>query len=151
MRFRNAAAVLAAGCLLAGCGGGDEKVNAPSETASGDEGEAKQALTNYAAAIAANDPGTACGHITTTAQQAAEEAVPDSTSCEDAHQTILSAFGSRREELADQLSAVEFDAKIDGETTELTSPRAPGRPLKMRREGGKWKLDQNTLTFNKSG
>jgi hypothetical protein len=142
--------VLAAACLVAGCGGGDEKVNAPSETASGDEGEAKQAMTNYAAAVSANDPAAACEHMTEFAKTEAEEAVPNSSSCEDAHRTVLSALGSRREELADQLSAVEFEVKVEGETAELTAPDRPSRPLKMRREGGKWKLDQNTLTFNRN-
>ena len=37
--------------------------------------------------------------------------------------------------------------KIDGDTAEMTSPKAPGRPLNMRREDGEWKLDQNTLTY----
>jgi hypothetical protein len=148
--LRNLAVVLAAACLAAGCGGSENKPpDAPSETASGDEGEARQALTNYAAAVSANDPATACGHMTEFAQKQAEEAVPDSSSCEDAHRTVLTALGSRREELADQLSAVEFEVKLDGDKAELTSPKAPGRPLKMRREGGEWKLDQNTLTFNR--
>jgi hypothetical protein len=143
------AACLVATCLAVGCGGGGEKVNAPNETAEGDEGAAKQALTNYAAAIAANDPATACGHMTKTAQQAAEEAVPNSSSCEDAHRTVLAALGTRREELADQLTGDDFAVKIDGDTAELTSDESPGKALRLRREGGDWKLDQNTLTFRR--
>lgn len=140
--------VLAAASLVAGCGGSKNKPpNSPSETATGDEGAAKQALTDYAQAVASNDPDAACSHMTESAQKAAQEAVPDSSSCEDAHRTVLGALGTRREELADQLSAVEFDVKLDGDRAELTSPKAPNRPLRMRREGGDWKLDQNTLTF----
>jgi hypothetical protein len=126
VKRRHIATALAAACVAAGCGGGDEKVNAPSETAEGDEGAAKQALTNYAAAIAANDPATACGHRTETAQQAAEEAVPNSSSCEDAHRTVLAALGTRREELADQLTGDDFAVEIDGDTAEPTSDEAPG-------------------------
>lgn len=143
--------MLVAACIAVGCGGSKDKpVNAPSETASGEEGAAKQALTNYAQAVADNDPATACEHMTEKAQEDAKEAVPDSSDCEDAHRTILTGLGANRESLADQLAGVEFEVKIEGETAELSAPDRPGQPLKMRRERGDWKLDQNTLRYNPS-
>ena len=150
MRRRDIAVLLAVAAVAAGCGGSDNKpVNAPPATESGDEGAVRQALTAYAQAVAANDPAAACEHMTQSAQDAAEAAVADASSCEDAHRTVLTALGSNREGLADQLSGVDFDVKIEGETAELSSDKSP-KPLKMRREGGDWKLDQNTLRFNRN-
>ena len=150
MRRRNLALVLAAASLATGCGGSDNKPpDAPPATAEGDEGAVKQALTDYAQAVADNDPARACEHMTQTAQETARAEVPEASSCEDAHRAILTALGSNREGLADQLSGVDFDVKVDGEAAELSSDKSP-QPLRMRREGGKWKLDQNTLTYNRN-
>lgn len=150
MRRRSIALLLAVAAVAAGCGGSDNKPpDAPPSTESGDEGKARQALTEYAQAVADNDPAAACDHMTQSAQDAAEAEVPDASSCEDAHRTILTALGSNREGLADQLSGVDFDVKIEGERAELTSEKS-SEPLRMRREGGDWKLDQNTLTYNRN-
>lgn len=156
MRRKRIALVLAAACLAAGCGGDDDDgggdKNGGGETsAAGDEADVRQALTDYADAVADNDPAAACELMTTKAQEEAKDEVPGSSDCEGAHKTVLAALGSGRDGLAKQLAGVDFDVKIDGETAELTSARNRGDPLKMKREDGDWKLDQNTLTFNPTG
>jgi ABC-type glycerol-3-phosphate transport system substrate-binding protein len=81
VRRRSIALLLVTAAVAAGCGGSENKPpDAPSETASGDEGAVKQALTNYAQAIATNDPDMACSYMSAFAQQQAEKEVPGASS-----------------------------------------------------------------------
>lgn len=155
-RFGVGLAVLAC-CAALGCGGDDDdngggggNGNGGSGAASAsEETEVRAALTAYAEAIADNDPEAACSHMTRSAADDAKDEVPGSGSCEDSHKTILGVIGEKRGDLAKQLAGVDFKVEISGDTAELTAPSRPGSDaLKMRKEGGEWKLDQNTLTFN---
>jgi hypothetical protein len=157
--MRRFGAVLTAVACFAAFGCGDDDDNGGGGGGGGNGGgssaeetEVREALTAYARAIADNDPAEACTHMTESAAEDAKEEVPGSDSCEDSHRTILAAIGDKRGDLADQLADVDFEVAIEGDTAELTAPSKPGADaLKMRKEGGEWKLDQNTLTFNPTG
>ena len=156
MMRRLVAVVAVAACFAAfGCGDDDDGGNggngggSDGGSASSEEAEVRAGLTAYAKAIEDNDPAAACEHMTSNAQDDAADTVPGSSSCEDSHRTILGVIGDKRGDLADQLADVEFEVKIDGDKAELTAPARPGSDaLKMRKVGGEWKLDQNTLKFN---
>lgn len=143
-------AVLAALCLVAGCGGDDDgggDSGGGGSTGSGQEAEVRQALLDYADALAADDPDAACGHLSEKAQDEAAEEIPGASSCESGHRIVLETVGERRGEMAKQLEDAGLEVEIDGDTAEMSSPKAPGKKIKMRREGGEWKIDQNTLTY----
>ena len=141
----------AAACAAVGCGGDDEDGGGGGGNGGGsgasEEAAVKQGLTDYAKAIEDNDPAAACDGMTEKAQEDAKETVPGSDDCESAHRVVLTAVGEKRGDLSSQLDGADFTVTIDGDTAEMTSPKAPGRPLKMRRVDGEWKLDQNTLTY----
>ena len=153
-RFGAGLAVLACFAAL-GCGGDDDDNGGGNGSggsggaSSSEETEVRAGLTAYAEAIADNDPEAACTHMTESAAEDAKDEVPGSDSCEDSHKTILGVIGARRGDLAKQLADVDFEVEISGDSAELTAPDKPGaEALKMRKEGGEWKVDQNTLTFN---
>ena len=143
-------------CAALGCGGDDDDNGGGGNGNGGsggspasEETEVRAGLTAYADAIADNDPAAACSHMTESAAEEAKDEVPGSDSCEDSHKTILGVIGDKRGDLAKQLADVDFEVDISGDTAELTAPNKPGASaLKMRKEGGEWKVDQNTLTFN---
>ena len=145
-----AAALAAAGCGDDDDGGGDgggSGGDGGSEVAD-DQGAVREGLTAYAEAFSANDAAAACEQMTETAQEASADEIPGSDDCEDAHRTVLRTLGAaKRDQFAEQFGKTRFDAKIDGETAELTSPRAPDKPIEMRLDGGEWKLDENLLFF----
>jgi hypothetical protein len=149
-RFMTALAVAAA-LVAAGCGDDDDGGSGGdggSDVAE-DEGAVREGLTAYADAFPANDAKAACEAMTETAQEASAEEIPGSDDCEEAHETVFKTLGSaKREQFAEQFGKAEFDAKIDGETAELTSPKAPNEPVEMRLDGDEWKLDENLLFFN---
>lgn len=152
-RFGTGLAVLAASAAL-GCGDDQDDARAPGGGAevSSEEAAVYEALTGYGDAVKANDPKAACGQLTESARKEAAETIPGASSCEAAHRTALGALGeANREKLADQLAGADYEAKITGETATLEFPRRPGaKPLRMRRVGGDWKVDQNTLFFNRN-
>jgi FAD/FMN-containing dehydrogenase len=146
--------VLAAVCLIAGCGGDDDgggDSGGGGSTGSTEEAEVRQALVDYADALGANDPAAACEQLTEKAQAEAAETIPGASSCESGHRIVLETVGERREDVAKQLEEVGLEVEVDGDTAEMSSSKAPGKKIKMRREGGEWKVDQNTLTFTPKG
>jgi hypothetical protein len=151
-RFVAGWAVLAA-CAALGCGDDDEAA-APggSAEASSERAGVYEGLTAYGDAVKANDPEAACGQLTESARREAAETIPGASSCEDAHRTAFGALGeANRAKLAEQLAGAEYEAKISGDTATLEFPRRPeAKPLRMRRVGGEWKVDQNTLFFNRT-
>ena len=152
-RFGTGLAVLAA-CAALGCGGDEDEAAAPggSAEASSEEAAVYEGLTDYGDAVKANDPEAACGQLTESAQNESAETIPGASSCEDAHRTALGALGeANREKLAEQLAGADYEATVSGDTATLEFPRRPGaKPLRMRRVGGDWKVDQNTLFFNRT-
>ncbi|HEX8745475.1 MAG TPA: hypothetical protein VF712_20290 [Thermoleophilaceae bacterium] len=144
-----------AACVACGCGGDDEEdAKAPGGGARGSAAEAAvfKGLTDYGEAVKANDPEAACGQLTESAQEEAAAVFPGTDSCESAHRQALGALGAeKREQLAEQLGGVKnYEVKISGATAAIEFPgRAGAKPVKMRRVGGDWKVDQNTLFFNR--
>jgi hypothetical protein len=149
-------ALLAAACFVAGCGGDDDDGGGGGGDgaggASGDEAAVLEGLKTYGEAVRKNDVEAACDAMTESAQEEASSTIPGSADCEAAHRTALGAVGSDgREKLADQLVGGNFEAEVSGETAEVTAPGQTGgtRALKMRRVDGEWKIDQNTVFFNR--
>ncbi|HEX8645615.1 MAG TPA: hypothetical protein VF715_01860 [Thermoleophilaceae bacterium] len=146
------AAVLA---VAGGCGGddgGDGGGGGGSGGGSGgstaaDERAARGALNDYIAALVDNDPEAACAKQTERAQRDAADEVPGAGSCERAHEVILSALGPKVKELDDQLAKALTKIEVSGDTATLTSPKDPGAEMKLRREGGEWKIDDKVVTY----
>jgi hypothetical protein len=141
---------LALAVAVAGCGGDDKGGGGPS---SGSEAAAvEKALKDYAAALVGGDEAQACDLLTADAQKDAAAEVPGSGSCEKAHKTVIDALGvAKRRQFAKALAGVDLEVDLSGDTAEISSPGSPGgKTLKMRRVGGRWKLDQNTLFYNPS-
>jgi hypothetical protein len=138
-------AVLAA----AGCGGDGEDGGGGGngESTSSEERAARDAVERYVGALVDNDPRAACDLQTKQAREAAAEEVPGASSCERAHEIILGVLGSRVEQLDEQLAKALTEVKVSGDTAVLTSPREPGKELKLRREGGEWKVDDKVLNY----
>jgi len=154
--MRRLAGVLAvAACVACGCGGGDgEDAKAPGAGATDAAAGATvfKGLTDYGEAVRANDPAAACGQLTESAREEAAATFPGARTCESSHRQAFAALGAEnREKLAEQLGGVrDYEAKITGETATLEFPgRAGAKPVRMRRVGGDWKVDQNTLFFNR--
>ena len=154
MRGLLAVLALIAACAAIGCGGDDEEAESPAGGAqrSVEEAAVREALDAYGEAVVANDPEASCSAMTESAQEEAAHTVPGASTCESAYRTALNTIGAEnREKLAGQLSDASFEVKVSGETAELTAPGKPGtKPLKMRKVGGDWKIDQNTLFFNRT-
>ncbi len=135
--------VLAAG----GCGGddgGDAGGNggggSGSQPASSEEKAARDAVQKYIAALVDRDPEAACAMQTREAQEAAANEVPGAGSCERAHEIILGALGARVDDLEGALTKALSEVEVSGDTAKLTSPKQPGKELKLRREDGEWKV-----------
>jgi hypothetical protein len=148
-----AASVLA----LAGCGGDDEDGGGGGSdrgsgsnggnSASADERAARDTVERYVKALVARDGAAACALQTEEAQEAAAREVPGASSCERAHEMILNALGGRLGQLEEQFEKAFTDVEVSGDTAEFSSPNDPGDVLKLRREGGGWKIDDKVLKW----
>ena len=149
-------AVVAVLCLAAGCGGDDDDDgnggggSGATEAAGSDEAAIRQSLVDYGEALVDRDEEKACGFMTESAQEGAQEEVPNADSCAQAHERVMGILGDdKRQQFADALAKAELKIEVSGDTAELTAPNNPdGQKLKMRRVDGRWKIDQNTLFFN---
>jgi hypothetical protein len=144
-------AALALAVAAAGCGG-DDKGDGGGSSSGGEAAAVEKALKDYAAALVGGDEAKACDLLTPTAQKDAAAEVPGAGSCVKAHATVIEALGvAKRRQFARALAGVDLKADVSGDTAEISSPGSPGgKTLKMRRVGGQWKLDQNTLFYNPS-
>jgi hypothetical protein len=142
-------AVLALAVAAGGCGGDDKGAGSSS---GGEAAAVEKALKDYAAALVGGDEAKACDLLTPTAQKDAAAEVPGAGSCQKAHQTVINALGvAKRRQFARALAGVDLEVDVSGDTAAISSPGSPGgKTLKMRRVGGQWKLDQNTLFYNPS-
>ena len=150
-RFVTALGLVAVLAVAAGCGGddggGDDGGGGSGGGAAAEEKAARGAIEEYIAALVDNDPAAACAKQTERAQQDAAEEVPGADSCERAHEMILGILGSKVDQLEEQLGKALTEVEVTGDTAVLTSPREPGKKLKLRREGGEWKVDDKVLTY----
>lgn len=144
---------LVAVLAVAGCGGDDDGggsgggSGSGGEAAAGEEKAARGAVEKYIAALVDRDEEAACAMQTEEAQEAAADEVPGASSCERAHEIILGVLGSRVSELEEQLEKALPKVEVSGDTAKLTSPKEPGKELKLRRVDGQWKIDDKVLTY----
>jgi hypothetical protein len=138
-----------------GCGGGSSSSSSSSSQSDGTADESaeqaavRDALNAYATAVVKNDAKTACSLLTANAQHQAAQTVPGASTCERAHQTAFGSIGQdKRQQFADQIKGADFDVKVTGTTAILTSDKSD-KPLRMRKVGGAWRIDYNTVSFNK--
>ncbi len=138
--------------LAIGCGGDDGgSKRSDGDTGSGAKAQMRATLRAWGDAVVDNDPEEACSHLTKSAQQKAAGTFPGTRTCAEAHRQALAAIGEDgRRKLREQLADVDFTAKVSGDTAVLRATGRPGAPpLRMRREGGEWKIDQSTVFYNK--
>ena len=156
MRARLLVAAFLAALALGGCGGddgggGDGGGGSAGGGAGAEHAAIREALDGYAEAVVANDEDAACAHLSARAREQAAATIPGAESCEEAHRTTLSAIGAdNRDKLAEQIADVNLEIEVSGPTATIATGRSGSRPLRMRREGGRWKIDQNTLFANRA-
>lgn len=157
-RFVTVLGLAAALAVAAGCGGDDDGGgggdggsggggSSGGGSATSEERAARRAVEDYIGALVEGDPKAACAKQTERAQEDAAEEVPGAGSCERAHEVVLNILGSRVDQLEEQLGKALTEVEISGDTAELTSPTEPGKVLKLRREGGEWKVDDKVITY----
>jgi hypothetical protein len=140
-------AVLAASVAI-GCGGGDDGGDGGGGPANSDEAAIRDTFESWAKAVSTDDGKTACSLMTERAQEEASDTVPGAGSCERAHEIVLRGIKDEdKEKLAERAGDANLKISVDGDRARVTGK--PGdKGTSMRKVGGKWLIDQNTVTFN---
>ena len=118
---------MAAGALIAACGGSDED-------------DVQSAVKGFASAVKDKDYGDACDAITKDARKTLAQAAPGSGGCEELLKQVNEAGGL--EGLPSDPDDIEFEkTEIKGETATVKLKGDDTGDTRMRKEDGEWKLD----------
>jgi hypothetical protein len=128
-RLRGTAVALAAGLVLAaapGCGIGD---------GDSDEDDAREAVKDYAAAIADGDEAKVCDTLSEDSRKQFETA---DTTCEKAFENF---GGFLSDEQKDKLRDIDPDIKVDGDTATAQIEEQPLEgEVRLKKEEGDWRV-----------
>ena len=147
---RHAGVVLAvaAASIAIGCGGDQDGGDGRGARASNDERAVRDTFESWAKAVSTDDGKTACSLMTESAQEEASDTVPGAGSCERAHEIILRGIKEEdKAKLAERAADANLKISVDGDHARITADSG-GKGTNVRKVGGKWLIDQNTLTFN---
>jgi hypothetical protein len=139
---------MALAIALAGCGGDDGDGSSGSGSTADQRAVVDVAVAYTKAITADRDAKAACALMTEEAQEEAGRAVPGASSCERAHDVVLSVAKNDTEDAPGEMRRAKKKVTIDGdEATLVFTDLAQDKVIHFRRLGGEWKLDDNLVTF----
>lgn len=140
-----ARAAVVAALAAGGCGGDDSDGGG---TASPEEDAAREVVETYKEAAASGDSARACAQLTRRAREETGR-VEGIGSCEEAHEAALIGF---TDEAREALANADFEVQVEGDTgTAEIEGNKGGQTVKLRREGGRWRIDDVPLSVDLPG
>jgi hypothetical protein len=151
--MRRVVAVLAVAACAGAVGCGDDDGDdgggggGSGGSASTEEAEVRGTMKELAQGMADGDAEAVCDLLTESAQEEAANTIPGTSTCEEAHEYVFRVAGpEKRRGVLEQFEEAKYDVEVSGDTAKVTPLKSP-EGARLRKVGGRWKIDQNTVTY----